>query len=180
MDNCKGITVYCASSDNIDPVYFNAAGALGEAIAREGLPVINGGGRMGLMGAVNDAALRAGGRAIGVIPQFMVDKGLNHPGLSDTIITPDMATRKHLLAQMALGIVALPGGPGTFEELFEAMTGKKLGFLHMPIVILNINHYYDPLIELLSRSRREGFSYGEETWVASDSVEDTMSLLLNH
>lgn len=178
MDYCKGITVYCASSDNIPPVYFDAARDLGAAIARAGLPVIDGGGRVGLMGAVNDAVLAAGGRAVGVIPQFMVDRGLCHPGLSDTVVTPDMATRKRLLAQMALGVVALPGGVGTFEELFETMTNRKLGFFDAPIVILNVNHYYDPLLKLLEAAENEGFSYGLRQWSSADSVDEAMRILI--
>ncbi len=177
MVNCKGITVYCASSDDIAPVYFEAARSVGAAIARTGLPVIDGGGRIGLMGAVNDAALAAGGRAVGVIPQFMVDGGLCHPGLSDTVVTPDMATRKRLLAQMALGVLALPGGVGTFEELFETMTNRKLGFFDAPIVILNVNHYYDPMLELLRASETEGFSYGPRLWSAATTVDEAMQML---
>lgn len=177
MDKCKGITVYCASSDNIAPVYFEAARELGTAIARAGLPVIDGGGRVGLMGAVNDAALAAGGLAVGVIPQFMVDRGLCHPGLTDTIVTADMATRKRILAQMALGVVALPGGVGTFEELFETMTNCKLGFFNAPIVILNVNHYYDPLLKLLEAADAEGFSYGPRLWSVADTVGEAMQML---
>lgn len=177
MDKCKGITVYCASSDNIAPVYFEAARELGAAIARAGLPVIDGGGRVGLMGAVNDAVLAAGGLAVGVIPQFMVDRGLCHPGLTDTIVTADMATRKRILAQMALGVVALPGGVGTFEELFETMTNCKLGFFTAPIVILNVNHYYDPLLKLLETADAEGFSYGPRLWSVADTVEEAMHML---
>lgn len=179
MDYCKGITVYCASSDSIPEVYFEAARDLGAAIARSGLPVINGGGHVGLMGAVNDAALAAGGHAVGVIPQFMVDRGLCHPALSDTVVTPDMATRKRLLAQMALGVVALPGGVGTLEELFETMTNRKLGFFNAPIVILNVNHYYDPLLKLLKTAEDEGFSYGPRQWTAADTVNETMQFLIS-
>lgn len=180
MDYCKGITVYCASSDSIPEVYFEAARDLGAAIARAGLPVIDGGGRVGLMGAVNDAALAGGGRAVGVIPQFMVDRGLCHPTLSETVVTPDMATRKRLLAQMALGVVALPGGVGTFEELFETMTNRKLGFFNAPIVILNVNRYYDPLLQLLQAAEEEGFSYGPRQWAAADNVDEAMYILISN
>ena len=154
----KGITVYCASSTKIDRMYFDAARELGREIAARNLPVINGGGRMGLMAAVSDGALQAGGRAIGVIPQFMVDQGRNHPGLTETIITADMHERKRIMASLALGVIALPGGVGTLEEMTEMMTWRKLRLFAGNVVIYNVNGYYDDMIAQLRRAVAEGFT----------------------
>lgn len=175
----KGITVYCASSDDIDNVYFETARELGSKIAHAGLPAINGGGKMGLMGAINDAVLSCGGTAVGVIPQFMVDADRHHKSLSRIIITPDMATRKQILADSSIGVIALPGGVGTFEELFETMTKRKLHLYHGKIVILNVNHYYDHLIAMLEEAERAGFSYGERVWHVAHTVDDALEYILH-
>ncbi|MCC8119364.1 MAG: TIGR00730 family Rossman fold protein [Bacteroidales bacterium] len=173
----KGITVYCASSDHIAPVYFEAAKELGTAIARRGVPVINGGGWMGLMGAVTDAALAAGGEAIGVIPQFMVDADRNHKGLTRTIITDSMHTRKQTMADLAMGVIALPGGVGTLEEVAEMMTWCKLGLFRGPVVLLNVNGYWDPLIAWLNLSVKEGFTNPEGlAWRIADTPEQAVEI----
>lgn len=178
----KGITVYCASSADIDSKYFEMARRLGALIAKAGVPVIDGGGARGLMGAVNDAALAAGGSAVGVIPRFMVDKGFCHPTLTRTVVTADMHERKRTMASMALGAIALPGGVGTFEELLEILTWRKLGLFSGPVVILNQDGYYDPLLEMLSRAREQRFSSpGEENnyFVASTAEEAVSHILKN-
>ncbi len=173
----KGITVYCASSDNIAPVYFEAAKALGTAIAKRGIPVINGGGWMGLMGAVTDAALAAGGEAIGVIPRFMVEANRNHKGLTQTYITDSMHTRKQKMADLAMGVIALPGGVGTLEEVAEMMTWCKLGLFKGPVVLLNVNGYWDPLIAWLDLSVREGFTAPTGlAWRVADSPEQAVEM----
>lgn len=178
MNLKKGITVYCASSDNIDKTYFEAAYALGREIASQGLPVINGGGKMGLMAATTDGALDCGGEAIGVIPQFMVDAGRNYARLTHTIITKDMRERKQKLASLAAGVVALPGGVGTLEELTEMMTERKLGLYHGKVVILNINGYYDPLLQMLQRSKEEGFTYGPDSWEVASTPQEAVALIM--
>lgn len=176
----KGITVYCASSANIDEKYFSMARRLGRLIANHGLTLINGGGRSGLMGAVSDGALSAGGTVIGVIPRFMVDKGFCHPGLSQTIITEDMHERKRTMASLAMGVIALPGGVGTFEELMEILTWRKLSLYEGRVVILNQDGYYDPLLEMLDRAVEERFSSPAEVnnrFVATDP-EQALNFIL--
>lgn len=175
----KGITVYCASSDDIADVYFEAAASLGEEIARRGLTLINGGGRMGLMRATSDGALAAGGNVTGVIPQFMVDAGRNYDRLTETIVTSDMQERKRTLASLALGVIALPGGVGTLEEITEMMTARKLGLYDGKVVILNINGFYDKFIEFLDSTMEQGFSYGEPSWQVATTPQEALSLILD-
>lgn len=174
----KGITVYCASSTDIAPAYFEAARQLGAEIARAGMPVINGGGRMGLMRAVSDGALDAGGQAIGVIPQFMADAGRNYARLSRTIVTDSMHTRKQTLADLSVGAVALPGGVGTLDELAEIITWRKLGLYDRPVVILNINGFYDSLLAWLERARSEGFVYGEQAWLVATTPAQAVEMII--
>ncbi|MCM1452800.1 MAG: TIGR00730 family Rossman fold protein [Clostridium sp.] len=175
----QGITVYCSSSDCIAPVYFEAARNLGAEIARRGLPAITGAGKMGLMAAVTDGALAAGGKAIGVIPQFMVDAGRNHPMLTETIVTESMRERKATLASMAIGVIALPGGVGTLDELAEMITRRKLGLYQGAVVILNINGFYDGLIAWLEHSVREGFTdpHGAP-WVVATTPEEAVDMVM--
>ena len=153
----SGITVYCASSVTIDRAYFEAAEQLGMEIAHRGLALITGAGSMGLMGAVNDAAMAAGGETIGVIPQFMVDRDWHHKGLSKLEITDSMHTRKEMMAALGRAAIALPGGIGTFEELLEIITWRQLGLYEGNIVILNINGYYDNLLAMLDKAIEEKF-----------------------
>jgi uncharacterized protein (TIGR00730 family) len=161
MAQQKGITVYCASSVRIDKKYFEAAEELGKKIAATGLPVINGAGRMGLMGAVNDSVLAAGGKAIGVIPQFMVDNGWQHTGLTEMHVVKTMHERKALMAELSCGAIALPGGIGTFEELMEIITWRKLGLYSGNVVIYNVDGYFDDLIAMLHHAIDEGFMHDE-------------------
>lgn len=156
-DTPKGITVYCASSTDLAPEYFAAARLLGEEIARTGLPLVTGAGNMGLMGAVNSAAIGAGGFTIGVIPEFMVERGWQHTGLDELIVTPDMHDRKSTMASLARGVIALPGGIGTFEELCEIITWRQLGLFAGNVVILNVNDYYKPLLDMFTAAVGQGF-----------------------
>lgn len=170
----KGITVYCASSKDIAPEYYAAARKLGQAIAAAGFPLITGAGNMGLMGAVNDAAMEAGGCTVGVIPRFMVKRGWHHDGLSKLIVTEDMHSRKSLMASLARGVVALPGGIGTLEELCEIMTWRQLGLFDGSVVIYNVDGYYDPLTDMLRRAIDRGFMRSDHAGlfaVATDASE---------
>lgn len=151
------ITVYAASSASLAPVYHSAAEALGRAIADAGATLVYGGGRTGLMGTVADAALGRGGEAIGVIPEFMEKRGWHHSGLSQLHVVPDMHARKKEMLALAHGVVALPGGIGTFEELFEAITWRQLGLFGGNIAIYNVEGYYDPLISMLQTAVEQGF-----------------------
>lgn len=179
LPEMKGITVYCASSDDIADEYFEAAKNLGKAIALRGLPLINGGGRMGLMRACSDGALSAGGTAIGVIPRFMAEAGRAYDGLTQTIVTADMHERKRTLAELALGVIALPGGVGTLEEITEMMTARKLGLYDGKVVILNIAGFYDKLISFLDKTVRQGFSYGPPSWDVAHTPEEALSIILD-
>lgn len=152
----KRVTVYCGSSASLPERYLAAARQVGEALARRGATVIYGAGRTGLMGAVADAAQSAGGRVVGIIPQFMVDRGWHRDGLDSMIVTDTMHARKALLADTD-ACIALPGGIGTFEELTEVMTMRQLGLFGGNIVIANIDGYYDPFLAMLERAVAEGF-----------------------
>ncbi|MDE6277820.1 MAG: TIGR00730 family Rossman fold protein [Muribaculaceae bacterium] len=153
----KGIVVYGASSERIAPEFFDAARAVGAAIAHAGVPVINGAGSRGLMGATIDGALAAGGECIGVIPEFMAARGWAHEGIGDLRITPTMHERKALMASLSRGAIALPGGIGTFDELCEMLTWRQLGLYKGPVVILNTAGYYDPFLDMLAKAAAEGF-----------------------
>ncbi len=151
------ICVYCASSTQINAYYFQAAEQLGKIIASQKLTLIYGGGHRGLMGKIADATLAEGGEVVGIIPEFMCEVEWNHTGLTELILVGSMHERKEMLLRMADAVVALPGGVGTFEELLEAITWKKLGLYKNPIIIVNTRGYYDPLIEMLHRSVDENF-----------------------
>lgn len=153
----KTIVVYGASSADAEKVFVDAAYELGGLIAKAGKRLVSGAGSTGLMAAVENGALDAGGVSIGIIPQFMVDNGWLHEGLTETIVTPTMHERKNRMSQMADAVIALPGGTGTFEELFEIITWKMLGLFVKPIVILNTDNYYDPLLLMLERTSDRHF-----------------------
>ena len=143
------VAIYCASSNKIRPSYIDAAERLGAEFAKHGLRLIYGDGGIGLMAAAARGALSEGGEVIGVIPQFMVDQGWHNPNSTHTIITQTMHERKATICDMADAMVALPGGIGTFEELLECLTWKKLGLHNCPVVILNTDGYYDRLLSCI-------------------------------
>lgn len=146
------VTVYGASSPKIDPIFTEAARLVGSLLAHKGMAVVCGGGRSGLMAATIEGAIDAGGEAVGVLPAFMVERGWQHPALTSLEVTPDMHARKELMAHLSRGIIALPGGVGTLEELLEIITWRQLGLYHGNVVILNTDGYYDLLIEMLNSS----------------------------
>ena len=173
------IVVYGASSAEAEQVFVDAAYQLGGLIAKSGKRLVSGAGSTGLMAAVENGALDAGGVSIGIIPQFMVDNGWLHQGLTQVIITPDMHDRKNRMARMADAVVALPGGTGTFEELFEIITWKMLGLFVKPIIILNTDHYYDPLLEMLDRTADRHFMNPvfRKLWAVAETPQDAMQLI---
>ena len=177
----KTICVYCASSTKVNQRYYDAAVELGELIAQKGMRLINGAGPMGLMRACADAVLNSGGEAVGVIPQFMVDRNWHYEDMTELIITKDIHERKRKLANMADALIALPGGCGTFEELLEAITWKQLGIINKPIVILNIDSYYTPLIEMLEKAAREHFMREEHLrlWTVASTPEEAIDQVQN-
>ena len=153
----QGITIFCGSAPGADPLYVAQAEQLGREIARAGLPLIYGGGRMGLMGAAGRSCRAAGGHTVCVIPQFMVDRGWNDPDASETIITDSMHSRKATMARLSQAVIALPAGIGTFEELTEIICHRQLGLYHGNIVILNTNGFYDPFLAALQATITAGF-----------------------
>ena len=136
--------------------------------------VVYGGGHVGLMGAVADAALNAGGEVIGVIPGFMVEKELAHQGLTELMIVRDMHERKMRMHELSQAVIALPGGFGTMDELFELLTWRQLGLHNKPIALLNVNGFYSPLLEQMARMKNDGFLHGPTEVIASAEVEDLM------
>jgi uncharacterized protein (TIGR00730 family) len=148
----RSVCVYCASSQACDAVYHEVAGRLGRLLAGAGCTIVYGGGGAGSMGALADGALAAGGHIVGVIPKFMVDLEWGHDDLTELHVVEDMRTRKHEMLTRASAVVALAGGPGTLEELFEAITLKRLGLYLGPIVIVNTRGYYDALLAQLEAS----------------------------
>lgn len=154
------VCVYCASSRACDPLYHDVARRLGGLLARSGCAIVYGGGGTGSMGALAEGALAEGGRVVGVIPQFMQELEWGHQGLSELHVVEDMRTRKHEMLTRASAVVALAGGCGTFEELMEATTLKRLGLFLGPIVIVNTAGYYDPLIAQLERAIERRFMNG--------------------
>jgi len=157
MNEIHNVCVYCASSTQIDESYNQAARELGALLAQNHIQMVYGAGVRGLMGVIADAVLAHGGRVTGVIPSFMVEKGWHHPGITHTIEVPSMAERKKLMEALGDATIALPGGVGTFDELMEVMSLKKLSLYRKPVVMLNTNGFYDPLIALLQRSVDEHF-----------------------
>jgi uncharacterized protein (TIGR00730 family) len=149
--------VYCGSSPGHRPEYADAARALGKAMAEQGLALVYGGGKVGLMGAVADAALAAGGRVVGVIPRSLVERELGHAGLSELHIAETMHERKTMMADLSDGFVALPGGAGTLEEFFEQWTWAQLGIHAKPCGLLNVKEYFGPLIGMIEKIVAEGF-----------------------
>jgi uncharacterized protein (TIGR00730 family) len=143
------ICVYAASSDYSHPDYMRDAHALGAALARSGCSVVYGGGSRGSMGAVANGALEAGGEVVGILPRFMADLEWGHPGLTRLELVEDMRERKHRLLTGSDAVVALPGGCGTLEELFEAITLKRLGLYFNPILLLNTRDYWTPLLKFM-------------------------------
>lgn len=142
----KALAVYCGSATPQDPIYIEAARTVGAALAQRGITVVYGGGRLGLMGAVADSALAAGGQVIGVIPEALRDAEVAHTGCTELHIVPGMHERKKLFTDLSDGFVNLPGGVGTMDELWEAISWAQLGYHNKPVGLLNIAGYYDQLI----------------------------------
>lgn len=151
------ITVFCASSNTVPQVYHDAAADLGRAIAAEGWTLIYGGGSFGLMGVVSKAAKDAGGRVVGVIPQKLLELESANHACDELLVVDDMRQRKALLDGRCDAFVTLPGGIGTLEELFEMLVGRYLGFHDKPIVLVNVNRFFDPLVELLRHGIEQSF-----------------------
>jgi len=156
------VCVYCGSRHGASPRFTEAARAVGRLIGERGWQLVYGGGNVGLMGEVADATLAAGGRVIGVIPQRLVHKEVGHRGLSELHIVQTMHERKQMMAEKAQAFVALPGGIGTLEELFEVWTWRHIGYHDQPIGLLNVDGFYDPLLAFMQRTLDQGFIDAEQ------------------
>lgn len=151
------VCVFCGSSSGTDPIYSEAAEAVGKLLASRGIGLVYGGGKVGLMGTVADACLATGGRVIGVMPQLLVDKEVAHAGLTELRVVASMHERKALMADLSDAFLALPGGFGTWEEFFEVLTWSQLGIHRKPCALLNINGFYDPLLAMADGAVAAGF-----------------------
>ena len=176
--NVSSISVYCASSSKIDPTYMEEAYKVGQLLARAGITLINGAGNMGLMKASSDGCMEAGGRAVGIIPGFMIAEGWCHQGMSEIIETPDMHIRQQKMAEAGDAAIVLPGGCGSMAELFELITWKQLGLYLKPIVILNTKGYYDALLQQLEQAAEEQFMRKEhlQIWRVAQTAEEAVQL----
>jgi len=181
MSKVSTICVYCASSDKCDPIHLLSAYDLGIVLAQNDIEIIYGGGSTGLMGKLADGALSAGGHVTGIIPTFMQNMEWGHQGITVLEEVRDMHTRKLQMLSRSDAIIALPGGCGTLEELLEAITWKRLGLAQQPIIIVNTNGYYDPLITMLERTVSEKFMREEHLtmWHTVPTIHDALPAILS-
>jgi len=153
----KRVCVFCGSSLGLRPAYADAARVVGSLLASRGIGLVYGGGNVGLMGVVADAALAAGGEVIGVIPRALADREIAHTGVTDLRIVDSMHARKATMAELSDAFIAMPGGVGTFEEFFEAVTWTQLGLHRKPCALLNVDEFYAPLALFIDQAVSQGF-----------------------
>ena len=175
--NFPRICVFCGSNVGINPAYRQSAATLGGLLAKRGIEVVYGGGKIGLMGVLADAALAAGGRVIGVIPDSLMATEVGHPQLSELRIVSSMHERKAIMSDLSDAFIALPGGFGTLEEFCEVLTWSQLGIQSKPCALLNVAGYYDPLLQLFDHAVREGFLREQNRLLVMEEV-DAETLLL--
>lgn len=178
----KNITVFCGSSFGTDEIFKEQAELLGKTLAKQNIGLVYGGANVGLMGAVADGALSENGTVIGVLPNFLRSKEIAHQGLTELILVESMHERKTKMNDLCDGVIALPGGFGTLEELFEMLTWAQLGLHKKPIAILNINGFYDALIELLKVMVDKGLlkDVNAEMLLVSDNIDDLLNKMQNY
>ncbi len=172
----KSIAIFCGSALGADPIYLHTAQNVGRCLAENGMTLVYGGGRSGLMGIVADSALAAGGQVIGVIPQVLVTKELAHPGLTELHVVENMQQRKTKMSELADGFVAIPGGAGTLEEIFEQWTWAQLGIHLKPCAFLNVEGFYDDLLKFLSFTAKKGFTH--QRFIDGLIVEDNIECIV--
>jgi len=177
----KTVCVYCASSSRIDPVYLKAAQTLGKLMTRHAITIVYGGGAIGSMGELATAALNEGGNVIGIIPRFMQKLEWAHKGLSQLMVVQNLHQRKRMMIKGVDAVIALPGGSGTLEELLEAITWKRLGLFIKPIIIVNVNHFFDPLIAMFDKIIAENFmdERHQQMWTVVDESEAVIEGIQN-
>ena len=174
----RSIAVFCGSSSGGDPTYRRAAAAVGDALAVDGHRLVYGGGSVGLMKVVADAVLDRGGEVVGVITRQLLDLEVAHTGLTDLEVVPDMHGRKARMAELADGVVVLPGGFGTLDETFEILTWNQLGLVAAPVVFLDVDDYYEPLFHFISRSVAAGFMKGHHGALAQRTDDAAQAVRL--
>lgn len=174
----SSVSVFCASSQKVDPVYFHDALELGEILAKNHISVLYGGGAIGLMGCLADSMLKNGGKITGIIPRFMLEQGWGHEKV-DQIVVDTMHERKKKLAENPDAIIALPGGVGTMEELLEMITLKQLGKLLVPIIILNTNGFFNPLLSLFEQMIQQHFmrDVHRNLWTATNKPSEVLNAI---
>jgi uncharacterized protein (TIGR00730 family) len=182
MPNRPHVCVFCGSLSGQRAAHLSAARRLGESLARAGLGLVYGGGRVGMMGALADAALAAGGRVVGIIPKHLMQIEIAHQEVTELLVVPGMHERKAEMARRSAGFIMLSGGIGTFEEFFEMLTWAALGLHAKPIGVLNIDGYYDPLMQMLDHGVTEGFVRRRhlDLLLVSDDAEAIATQLLLH
>jgi uncharacterized protein (TIGR00730 family) len=175
----RSVCVFCGSAPGARPSYSAAARELGAELAHRGITLVYGGGRLGLMGIVADATLAAGGRVVGVIPRMLIEREAAHTGLTQQHVVTTMHERKTLMAEMSDGFVGLPGGMGTFDELVEIVTWAQLGLHAKPVVLANIENYFDKMYAMLDYAVAERFVTAESRarWRNAESVTRVMQIL---
>jgi len=175
----ENVAVFCASADGVNPIYRQEAEELGRALAERGIGLVYGGAKVGLMQAVADATLHAGGRVVGVIPEVLVDLEVAHLGLTELHVTSTMHTRKALMGERSDAFIILPGGFGTFEELFEVLAWQTLKLHRKPIMLLNTLGFYDKMLEFLDHSMAEGMmtQAKREILLVGSTVSELLGLL---
>lgn len=182
MTAIRSITVFCSSSSRVAPLFARATAELGAAIAREGWRLVYGGNAVGMMGVLADACRAAGGRVVGVTPKLFIDKCVHDDKCEELIVTACMRERKAKMEALGDAFIALPGGLGTFEEFFEIVCGRQLAYHNKPIVLLNIDGFYDPLLGMIERGLEMGFirPRARGLFFVAASVEQAIAHLRSH
>lgn len=178
----KAVCVFCGSSAGQSPRYVEVARAVGRALADAGIAVVYGGGKVGLMGAVADGALEAGGQVVGIIPKALMTKELAHKGVSELIVVETMHERKALMHARSDGFLTLPGGAGTLEELFEVWTWAQLGYHQKPCAILDVEGFYAPLLAHIDQMVSQGFlkAMYRDALIVGDDLEQVLTQMSQH
>ncbi|MFM2119250.1 MAG: hypothetical protein RL722_718 [Pseudomonadota bacterium] len=179
MPHPLALCVYCGSRPGLDPAHAQAADQLGQSLGQRGWRLVYGGGRVGLMGRVADAALAAGAQVTGIIPESLMRREVGHAGLQTLEVVPDMHIRKRRMAEEADAFVALPGGIGTLEELFEVWTWQHLGYHQKPVGLLNVAGYYDRLLDFIHQMQTQGFIDARQTalLIVGEHIDDLLDRL---
>ena len=178
----KRLAVYCGSASPADPVYIDSARAVGRALAERGIGVVYGGGRLGLMGAVADGALEAGGEVIGIIPTALVSAEVAHRGCTELHVVETMHQRKQAFTDLSDGFINLPGGTGTMDELWEALSWAQIGYHAKPVGLLNVAGYYDHLIAFVAKMGEVGFlrPQHQRILIVDDTLDGLLAQMASH